>query len=1064
MGKHFDVFLSHNSVDKPWVENLKRSLEAKGLKVWLDKDEIRPGDLFAKALEQGMASSQAVALIISPESMKSGWVENEYYRALSLATQSELRLIPIVLRDADLPAFLRDRHWVDFRQTEKFSYGLDQLFFGITGKRPGDTTLPNDQTRKDSVEQPTSETRPSQQVTSHPPKRSTSLLPKSSVPAARGWSSWKRWAVGCSAILVMFAAVYLMRLPKSEDPLRISTEQNNTWETLNPRSDTCIIFVHGVLSDSTGCWTNTSSGAFWPRLVAEDSAFKTFVRGSTNQNGEHASVFLGGYYTAIDAGDYGLQNCAEELFAALQRKSQSVAPMSFSNLLFVCHSTGGLVVRQMLVNNTDAFASKKIGLVLAASPALGSQWGTKLEQLAKKYDNRLATELAWMSSSVKALDSQFKAAQKRLPSIVGQEWVENHFIVHFKYWPSKSYVVPYESTGRYFEPFTVPETDHFTIVKPRNLAARPHLFLKDFFLKEFLPKLDISATSDDSAASKGADTMSEARRQRLFEKFANGTSVEKAEALNSLYPGMQKATALQTLLTNSQEEVASSAAYLLEREPGAESLAILVSQLDKTNRLVLRPVIYSLGEMALIGRRKEIQPFVMMIRDALFSNDQTTNVQEVAVHALGKIGGPQALDILLEVLNSDRFSPRIQAFALNGCGRFPEIPEMANMPETKAIECVSGWSAARCKEVSDDLMFKHLSPAIVEAIQKNLSMASRSIVTEALALYSGINGVFDERKARTLLEKAADKKDPIAEIWVAYLSIKGDCSFPIETNNLVISPETIPALVENATNLQAMVALGIAREYGFGTNKNENAAFSNYRKAANLGDSQGMRLLGLFHLARSGKDRVTEGKKWLERAKQAGNELAVVDLIGLRLCDPQVSLSDFQEGRRLLEPISAKGCTTAMVPLSTILYEECMLKWNGVSRPTEDCVGLSHATLQNAALLGNYRAISLLKHFGFTEAGATGWRVFKISKGAPWPFLNTKWGLAMIFKEDLIKGNSKFYGVPGARLQIDRDGGTSEIEIGRGIDETVEICGAKYVVSFLDFVGDQGVRIELNPQ
>jgi hypothetical protein len=55
--KPFDVFLSHNSIDKPWVIKLKKALEARGLKVWLDKDEILPGDLFAEALERGIASS-----------------------------------------------------------------------------------------------------------------------------------------------------------------------------------------------------------------------------------------------------------------------------------------------------------------------------------------------------------------------------------------------------------------------------------------------------------------------------------------------------------------------------------------------------------------------------------------------------------------------------------------------------------------------------------------------------------------------------------------------------------------------------------------------------------------------------------------------------------------------------------------------------------------------------------------------------------------------------------------------------------------------------------------------
>jgi hypothetical protein len=78
----FDVFLSHNSIDKPWVVQLKDDLIRYGLRVWLDKDEIRPGDLFAEALEDALENCKAIALIISPEAMDSGWVKEEYYRAV----------------------------------------------------------------------------------------------------------------------------------------------------------------------------------------------------------------------------------------------------------------------------------------------------------------------------------------------------------------------------------------------------------------------------------------------------------------------------------------------------------------------------------------------------------------------------------------------------------------------------------------------------------------------------------------------------------------------------------------------------------------------------------------------------------------------------------------------------------------------------------------------------------------------------------------------------------------------------------------------------------------------
>jgi hypothetical protein len=133
--KKFDVFLSHNSRDKPWVIRLKSSLETLGIKVWLDKDEIRPGDLFAKALEKGIEESKAVALVISPESMQSGWVENEYYSALRLATRGQLQLIPVLYRQAEIPGFLSDRHWVDFSNEIAYDEKVRELVWGITGEK-----------------------------------------------------------------------------------------------------------------------------------------------------------------------------------------------------------------------------------------------------------------------------------------------------------------------------------------------------------------------------------------------------------------------------------------------------------------------------------------------------------------------------------------------------------------------------------------------------------------------------------------------------------------------------------------------------------------------------------------------------------------------------------------------------------------------------------------------------------------------------------------------------------------------------------------------------------------
>jgi hypothetical protein len=132
----FDIFLSYKSEEAAWVDQLRQDLQNRGVRVWLDRDQIRPGNLFAQALETGLATSKAVALVVTPESVASNWVKEEYYRALSLANQGNLQLIPLLLRNAELPGFLSGRQYVDFRDAKTYEQSVNKLVWpGVTGKR-----------------------------------------------------------------------------------------------------------------------------------------------------------------------------------------------------------------------------------------------------------------------------------------------------------------------------------------------------------------------------------------------------------------------------------------------------------------------------------------------------------------------------------------------------------------------------------------------------------------------------------------------------------------------------------------------------------------------------------------------------------------------------------------------------------------------------------------------------------------------------------------------------------------------------------------------------------------
>ena len=129
----FDAFLSYHSGDSEWVATLKRALDAKGIRVWLDTERLRPGDAFPGALARAVGAVRCVVIVLSPGSAASEWVGEEY----SLALTHRRHVIPVLIEDAEPPGFLAGRSWVDFRDPAQFDASLDQLLFGITGLRAG---------------------------------------------------------------------------------------------------------------------------------------------------------------------------------------------------------------------------------------------------------------------------------------------------------------------------------------------------------------------------------------------------------------------------------------------------------------------------------------------------------------------------------------------------------------------------------------------------------------------------------------------------------------------------------------------------------------------------------------------------------------------------------------------------------------------------------------------------------------------------------------------------------------------------------------------------------------
>ncbi len=136
----FDVFLSHNSKDKPEVRRIGEALKGRGLRVWLDEWELIPGRRWIPELEKALQTTKTAAVMVG-ENGFGRWEQPEYEGALSEFVDRGLPVIPVLLPGAPekptLPFFLKGFTWVDLRGGLK-KEGLDRLVWGITGKRPDD--------------------------------------------------------------------------------------------------------------------------------------------------------------------------------------------------------------------------------------------------------------------------------------------------------------------------------------------------------------------------------------------------------------------------------------------------------------------------------------------------------------------------------------------------------------------------------------------------------------------------------------------------------------------------------------------------------------------------------------------------------------------------------------------------------------------------------------------------------------------------------------------------------------------------------------------------------------
>ena len=99
-------FVSYSSRDSVFVEALAKRLKAAGVELWVDKDNIRGGQIWPDELSKALAGCHGLIAVLTPDAVASKVVKKE----ITVALEDSKPVIPLVVESCEIPFLLRDVH------------------------------------------------------------------------------------------------------------------------------------------------------------------------------------------------------------------------------------------------------------------------------------------------------------------------------------------------------------------------------------------------------------------------------------------------------------------------------------------------------------------------------------------------------------------------------------------------------------------------------------------------------------------------------------------------------------------------------------------------------------------------------------------------------------------------------------------------------------------------------------------------------------------------------------------------------------------------------------------
>ena len=124
------IFISHSSIDKPFVRRLISALSESDLNFWIDEQEIKVGSDIQTSISKGLKESDFLVTVISKNSVHSNWVNFELSQFMGFADNQNI--IPVLIDKGQqfnepVDNLIRRLKYLDFSDDQNWYSNINEL-------------------------------------------------------------------------------------------------------------------------------------------------------------------------------------------------------------------------------------------------------------------------------------------------------------------------------------------------------------------------------------------------------------------------------------------------------------------------------------------------------------------------------------------------------------------------------------------------------------------------------------------------------------------------------------------------------------------------------------------------------------------------------------------------------------------------------------------------------------------------------------------------------------------------------------------------------------------------